>query len=769
MRDIDLFFENPAVLLAAIPAVLFVAAAERLLRREKEIARADRVAAVLRAAAVILLAVIAAGPGVTRYSHNTETVILADRSGSMAPAMAQMDAWIEAAKQDADESVRVVDFAAAPAAEGNEIDPTGTDIAAAVRAGMAAFTGDEGRRMILLSDGVPTEGDVMAAVQEAVKAGIRLDAVRMKPVFPSPQTEVASFELPYEVRAGRHIEANVTVLSDTQTEGVLRIYDGGAAVHEENVEIVPGRQVFSCVLRADDAGLHEFCAELTVQDDMLPENNRMSARMNVSRSEKILLVDGTGSESEQLAQLLREDGAEVTVVSAEDVPGSVSQLCEYGLIVLMNVHVNDLPDGWDQTLAETVSEYGRSVLTTGGENTYLYGGMKDSPYEELLPVRMSAEEKESVEPMSLMLVMDVTDSMTRESIGVPIDMARRGAIKCIEELNSNDYAGVITFSDDAELTVEMTSMRDKEPVLQVINEIQTADPNRLTRFTGALRLACDTLKEFDGTQRKHVMFITDGSPADAKEGFRQIAQEMRAEDITLSTIVVGRIVNVVNMLEELAAIGGGRCYLVESGKDLSSIMSVDSVLSQVEYTIEDAFKPQRGTYDAAFAGGEELVQLFGYVRTTAKSDADVSLKTAEGRPIYAKRSVGAGTAASFMSDLSGNWSRVWFASEQGKATILSMIGSLLPEALSGAADDGESGRTREYDLLSAPDGGTLLMELCAEAGGTVFETWEEAAAVQMPPTAKPWDPVLPLSCAAMLCLLADIALRRTKRKAGKAA
>ena len=87
MKDIDLFFENPLVLLAAIPLVLFVAAAFRLLRREKEIMRADRTAAVLRAIELILLVVIAAGPVVTLYSHHTETVILADRSASMAPTI----------------------------------------------------------------------------------------------------------------------------------------------------------------------------------------------------------------------------------------------------------------------------------------------------------------------------------------------------------------------------------------------------------------------------------------------------------------------------------------------------------------------------------------------------------------------------------------------------------------------------------------------------------------------------------------------------------
>lgn len=763
MRDIDLFFENPVILLAAIPAVLFVAVALRLLRREKSIMRADRAAAVLRAVELLLLAVIAAGPVVTLYSHDTETVILADRSASMTPAGEQMDAWIQAAADG--KTVQVIDFAAAPVEKDAQVDPAGTDIASAIRTAAAAFSGSDGRRIVLLSDGVATDGDMLEAAREAAEAGIRLDAVRMKPVFASPQTEVAAFELPYEVREGRHIETSVTMLSDVQTDGMLRIYDGDAVIHEEAVQLVPGRQEFSCVLKADGLGEHEFRAELQVAGDAVPENNVFGAKMNVSRGEKILIVDGTGEESEQLAQLLREDGAQVSVCSAEDVPQEASLLGEYGLTVLMNVHTKDLPEGWDKTLRETISEYGRSVLTTGGENTYLYGGMKDSPYEELLPVKMSAEEKESVDPMALMLVMDVTDSMTRESIGVPIDMARRGAIKCIEELNGNDYAGVITFSDEAELTVEMASMRDKEPVLEAINGIATADPNRLTKFSGALRLACDTLKAFDGTQRKHVMFITDGSPADAKDGFQQIAKEMKSNGITLSTIVVGRIVNVISMLEELSLIGGGRCYLVESGKDLANIMSVDSVLSQVNYTVEDAFKPQRGTYDAAFAGEDEIVQLFGYVRTTAKADADVALKTADGRPVYAKRNVGAGIAASFMSDLSGDWSRVWYASEQGRATILSLIRSLLPETMTSAGDDGRYGRSKEYDLLAAPDGGVMLMEACAFAGGTVFETWEEAAAVELPPAARSWDLVLPLSIAVMICLLADIVLRRLKMKA----
>ena len=720
MKSIDLFFAQPWLLLLAVPAAAFVLLAPRLLRREKEKSRTDRAAAILRAAAVALLAVIAAGPGGTRYLTERQTVVLLDQSASMEPVRAQADAWAEEAKRD--EHTTVLPFAALD--EAGAIASDGTDIAAAIDEAASRFAGPGGRRIILISDGVQTQGDALTAAETAAQVGVRLDAVQMKPEFPAPQAELAAFELPAEAMEGRHMEAAVTVLADTQGEAALRIWDGETLLHEQRVAL--------------------------------------TATMNVSRGEKVLLVDGTGTQAQQLEQLLRAEGVQVAVTDPKNVPESVDALCEYGLTVLMNVHAGDLPEGWDDVLRQAVENHGRSVLTTGGENTYLYGGMKDSGYEALLPIRMSVEEKESVDPVGLMLVIDTTDSMTRESIGVPIDMARRGAIKCVDALNGNDYAGVITFSDDAQMLVEMTAMGDKKPVLDAINSIETADPNKLTRFTGALRLACDTLKAFDGTKRKHVMFITDGSPADAQAGFEQIAKEMRANGITLSTIVVGRLVNVVNMLENLAYIGGGRCYLVESGRDLSDIMSVDSVLSQVEYTVKAPFKPERGAYDAAFADEEEIVQLFGYVRATAKGDADVILKTPEGRPIYAVRNAGAGKAASWMSDLSGEWSRTWYASEQGKRMIQKMIHGLLPQTLSAVDESKTQTRPSEYDLLDRPDGGALLMEMCARTGGTVFSSWADAQAVELPPVAQPIDPTLPLSMLAMACLLADILLRRTK-------
>ena len=324
MKSIDLFFAQPWLLLLAVPAVAFVLLAPRLLRREKEKSRSDRAAAILRAAAVALLAVIAAGPGGTRYLTERQTVVLLDQSASMEPVRAQADAWAEEAKRD--EHTTVLPFAALD--EAGAIASDGTDIAAAIDEAASRFAGPGGRRIILISDGVQTQGDALTAAEAAAQAGIRLDAVQMKPEFPAPQAELAAFELPAEAMEGRHMEAAVTVLADTQGEAALRIWDGETLLHEQRVALTAGRQTFACAIEAGAVGAHTLRAEVALPGDTIAENDSLTATMNVSRGEKVLLVDGTGAQAQQLEQLLRAEGVQVAVTDPKNVPDRVDGLCE---------------------------------------------------------------------------------------------------------------------------------------------------------------------------------------------------------------------------------------------------------------------------------------------------------------------------------------------------------------------------------------------------------------------------------------------------------
>lgn len=689
MRNTEFFFASPALLLAVIPAVLLVMAAYRYLRKGAGEPAVERPAMALRIAEVIMLVLILAGPQLVSHHSDVSTVVLLDRSTSMAGMEETADgiALALAGAAGEDDAVLTMEFAGTAAQSAPRTDSCATDIEAALDAAASAMPERAIRRIVLVTDGAATDGDLSLAAEKMAERGMRVDAVYVDTTPTMPETELTQFELPVDAAEGQRFLSTMIVQANVKTSGMLTVYADDAPVHEESIEVHPGVNTYTVYLTAAQLGDHLYRAELKCEADTLEENNMLYGCMHVTSGARVLLVDGTGAETEKLAQLLMEEGHGVDTVLSGDLPQNMAKLCEYGLIVLMNVDAGDLPEGSGDLLETYVSQYGRSVLTTGGENTYIYGRMKDTAFERFLPVNMSVKEKESAEPVALMLVMDVTDSMTRASMGVPIEMARRGAIKCVEALNSNDYAGVITFADDAQVLVDLTPMEQKDAVIDAINGIETADPDRVTKFSGALNLADETLKAFDRIEKKHVIFITDGSPADVPKELEGIVKRMRADGITMSTIAVGRIMNVVKLLEQLSVLGGGRCYFVEGASDLPDIMSTDTVLSQVEYTVDDPFIAQIGTRVFAIEDENAVTQLYGYIRTAAKGSASVALSTPEGRPVYAKWDYGAGRAASFMSDLSGNWSRNWFIDEKGRRLIAGMIGALVPDTLTRSGQD----------------------------------------------------------------------------------
>lgn len=735
MRSIDVFFSSPLLLLLIIPAVLVLFAAYRWMRRGEGERRVEQAALALRTAQVVLLVLLCAGLNVVTNSSDTAMTLLVDDSQSMEAAAQDAQAFAEAVRSQAGEgnTVRVLQFADKPSEEGAQLDARSTNIAEAIAQAQAALPENVNRRIVLLSDGAATDGDHDAAAKAAAQAGVRLDAVYFDTMVHTPEVEMTRLTMPQDVSEGQKVSAVVAAQANAPMDGVLRITDGEETVYEQDVALIPGGNSFSCALTAKGVGMHALRAELICAQDSVKENNARYAGMRVSSSAKILVVDGTGTQADTIVQLLRDGGSSVDTTSPQEMPQTVSALCEYGLVILMNVAANDLPEGSGERLREYVSEYGRSVLTTGGENTYIYGAMKGSEFEEFLPVKMSVEEKESADPVALMLVIDVTDSMTRQSMGTPIEMARRGAIKCIDALNINDYAGVITFSDDAQMLVEMTPMSGKDAVIEAINGIETADPNKLTKFSGALTMARDTMTAFDKLERRHVIFITDGSPADKDAGFQSIVKEMKNSGVTMSTIVVGRIMNVVQLLDELSAIGGGRCYFVEGANDLPDIMSTDTVLSQVEYTIDQPVMPKIASPVFPIEDETAVTQLYGYIRTAAKPGASVALQTPEGRPLYACWDYGMGRAASFMSDLSGDWSYSWLSSEKGRKLVWEMIRALVPDTLSQTGTDvtlsagGTRGEISISDTLketetvqaqiTAPDGTIKTVQLEKRGGG----------------------------------------------------
>ena len=156
----------------------------------------------LRSVIIILLILALAGLQNVQAVDRLAVVFLVDASDSMGGGSedSQLDFIREAigAKQPDDEWAAVLfgdnavpetDFGVAREIEGFSSIPltTGSDIGNAIQTGLSMFPPDASRRMVLLSDGLETQGDAVSRAQRAAVAGVEISYV---PFFRQAEPDV---------------------------------------------------------------------------------------------------------------------------------------------------------------------------------------------------------------------------------------------------------------------------------------------------------------------------------------------------------------------------------------------------------------------------------------------------------------------------------------------------------------------------------------------------------------------------------------------------
>ncbi|MDH3295359.1 MAG: VWA domain-containing protein, partial [Acidimicrobiia bacterium] len=188
-----------------LATLLAVLAAEWLLARRRVGVgpRQWTAAQVMRGAIALALIASLLNPGITLPTDRVATVFLVDGSDSMgfggvsdgaAYVRDALEAKREAAGGDGGDDVAgVVGFARNARLENVvgddpifvnlsvELDPSATDISAALRLGAAALPNDARRRLVLISDGRATKGDVQSEADRLAEAGIPIDVVVIEP------------------------------------------------------------------------------------------------------------------------------------------------------------------------------------------------------------------------------------------------------------------------------------------------------------------------------------------------------------------------------------------------------------------------------------------------------------------------------------------------------------------------------------------------------------------------------------------------------------
>lgn len=687
MNRPDIVFREPLILALLLPALLLIGVLTLIAYRRKRHQPFRLIAvAVLRVIAVTCSVMLLSGMVVITKKTEQAFILLVDRSDSMIPFREEVDRHVLNIIQDlpSGSEWKVLGFAGEVLQEktihdGNDkpgfnpINPGATDIASAILEADSEIAGNKIGRVILLTDGLMTDGNLAASINLLANRGIRLDAMVFNDETKEPEVQIDFLSLPADTFLGQPFQLSVTLKASQASQGTVSIYEEDQMVHEAPVRIRKGDNTYSFTVAPKGTGIRIYHAEVSSSEDRIPNNNTAWGVTNVQSGNRIMIVQGRAGNGTLLNSLLLEGGYETQLITEQDFPNTIAEMCRFNLIILLDVNAQVIGEKRARLLEEYVSVYGRSILTGGGTNTYIYGHMKDSAFERFLPVSMEVEERSSKEPVALILIIDNSASMS----GTAIVMAKRGAVKSIESLNANDFAGIITFSTEHTVLHELSGMDRKDELITKISGIGTMMG---TTYSSALEEAHRQLTAFDPSSIKHVILMSDGNPSDS--GYETIIQSMAENGITLSTIAVGLDISGENMIR-MAQLGRGRSYIVRDSYDLPDIMMTDTILQQVDYLQEGVFTPT--LIKRQFGVGEmTLPNVLGYIRTTPKRTADLMMTLKDDHPLYVRWHYGNGIAGSFMSDLNDEWSAEWFELA-GKDVLLNMVSELLPLEYNKAA------------------------------------------------------------------------------------
>lgn len=619
----------------------------------------------VRITLVLMLLLALFGVSVSKKGGDNTTVFLVDISNSNRENLASMEAYLDEALDEMPEKNQygIVTFGKNSLVEQflteedhfshilSLPDKTATNFEEAVSAALAMIPADEAGRIVILTDGRQTKGDITATASALMSRQIELLAMTYE-VSVGTDAYVEDVELPSYLYQGDAYSMTVTVESNYDTDAQIQIYTGNLQTDAYDVHLNTGTNQFKFRQMVTGESVENFEVKVVAEGDTCEENNSYHAYSVVDSVPKILVVSGMGEDSTNFKALLTAAGCNYNVVSAINAPDTLEGLLEYKSILLENVYLSDLPEGFLNNIETYVKDYGCGLVCCGGEDSYALGGYRESVLETVLPVDMELRGVNEIPSMVMLMVIDHSGSMSSETGegATYLDLAITAAETAVDELRSTDYVGVLTFDDSYSWVVEPTLASDKDAIKTQIESIVEGGG---TTIKPSLWAALDGVEDCDASIR-HVVLLTDGYGE--TRNYEDVISAYNDADVTLSSVAVGEGAD-ASLLERLADSCGGRYYYSDMASDIPKIFAQEVFLSGDTYL-------QNGTFALSVNRNNEITKglfeggwpaLLGYVSATEKSAASVLIASEKDDPILTVMQYGLGHTVAWNSDVTNTW------------------------------------------------------------------------------------------------------------------
>jgi len=553
----------------------------------------------------------------------------------------------------------------------NEPDGSATNISKGVQMAIALLPRDTASRILVVSDGNETDGQVLSVANQAKASGIPIDVL---PLLYDHKNEVMIEKVvaPSQARFGQSVPVRIILRSVGGSSGVLHLLQNGVELDispDSSQKGVPmalhsGVNAVMFDIPIQTSGSHKFEA-MWVPDqgaDSIAANNTGIAVTFVSKGGTILLVTQNELNSQHLHDILTASGLTVDVRSPQEIPRDSIGFSEFDAVILADIPRWMLDDLQEKHLYSFVHDLGGGLLLTGGPNAFGAGGWIGSQLEQAMPIKCEPPQTRQLPRGALALIMHSCEMPEGNYWG------QRMAKAAVDSLSELDYVGIIEYNwnggdgtiNNAGWTLPLQIAGDKREAFDAINSLIYGD---MQDFGSPMKVALNGLVDVDAAQR-HVIIISDGDPIGPSQ---ELLSEYRAKEVTVSTVMVGGHGSPTDRqkMKGIATVTGGRFYMVNDPSKLPSIFIKEAQLNSRSLLQEggDWDVAIRPSVTGPVQGIGEVPIVHGYVVTGAKggfAQEPWFVQVSDGDdPLFAWWHYGLGKTVALMTDLGNRWATQW--------------------------------------------------------------------------------------------------------------
>jgi Mg-chelatase subunit ChlD len=663
-------FERPLGLTLLVLMPLLAADGIAALRRGHR--RAGLISCILRCAGFATLVMLIAGLKIrSSVSASQQAIVVAiDQSGSIASDQSQ---WMRSqiaqlrGAMDPRDRLAVVGFGSdvrllAPMEDPRMVrrldgaaQADSTDLERAITASMGLFGDGFEKKIVLLSDGNQTKGNVLAEVPEAAAQSIRI-FTSAPPPSSIERIALTSFETQSRVRAKQSFGLRIGVESEAKArvEAKLKVSIDGNQVGSRSVTLHPGLNRLAAPYVLGRAGAYLLGVELEATAPYVLANARAELPISVLKSPRILVVSGEPPDS--LISALKLRGYELERAIPRALPARAEDLLAYQSVILANVSADAIAPSAQAALARYVSDYGGGLVATGDSlRDYKFAG---SQIEKALPINFEHQPPPpSREPLAIYLCIDRSNSMSYNSRypavrdGERIRYAKQAAIALLRQLDDTDYAGVIAFDSQPYVLSRLRPLGEDRAQLE--DRVERLEPGGGTDFKDSLEMAEREILDSKLGVRQ-VILITDGDTNRQYHDHDALIADFADKHIPVSTIRIGPDLANLRLLEDFAQATGGLFYRVQDIERLPQLL-VRLTRKAMDQSPQGSIAIKAGGRSAILDGipVADIPRLEFFTTTAPKTGASVPLRierSKESVPLIASWQYGLGRTAIFAAD-----------------------------------------------------------------------------------------------------------------------